>query len=205
MDGRITAGTSAVNQAPITGESLPVDKVIGDEVFAGSVNGSGTVEVEVTHLAADNTISRLIAMVEEAQEKRAPAQRFVDRFALYYTPAVVFLAALVAVIPPLIFGQPLVVPGAPSEGWLYRALALLVVACPCALVISTPVSIVSAISNGARNGVLFKGGAFVEALGQVKNIAFDKTGTLTRGEPAIIQVRSVSCCSGRARRRRERR
>lgn len=193
MDGLMTAGASSVNQAPITGESRPVDKVIGDEVFAGSINGSGTIEVEVTHLAADNTISRLIAMVEEAQEKRAPAQRFVDRFALYYTPAVVILAALVATVPPLIFGQALIVPDAPSQGWLYRALALLVVACPCALVISTPVSIVSAISNGARNGVLFKGGAFIEALGQVRNIAFDKTGTLTRGEPAVIQVRSVSC------------
>ena len=193
MDGRILAGSSAVNQAPITGESRPVDKVIGDNILAGTINGAGSLEVEVTHLAADNTISRLIAMVEEAQEKRAPAQRFVDRFALYYTPAVVILAALVAIIPPLLLDQPLLVPEDPSQGWLYRALALLVVACPCALVISTPVTIVSAISNGARHGVLFKGGAFIEALGRIKNIAFDKTGTLTMGQPALIQVRSVAC------------
>jgi Cd2+/Zn2+-exporting ATPase len=193
MDGRILAGSSAVNQAPITGESRPVDKEVADTIFAGSINGPGSLEIEVTHLASDNTISRLIAMVEEAQEKRAPAQRFVDRFARYYTPAVVFLAALVAIIPPLLLDQPLIVPEDPSQGWLYRALALLVVACPCALVISTPVSIVSAISNGARHGVLFKGGAFIEALGQIKTIAFDKTGTLTRGQPALIQVHAVAC------------
>jgi Cd2+/Zn2+-exporting ATPase len=193
MDGRILAGESAVNQAPITGESHPIDKVIGDTIFAGSINGSGSLEVEVTHLAADNTISRLIAMVEEAQEKRAPAQRFVDRFALYYTPVVVILAALVAIVPTVFFDQLLIVSEDPTQGWLYRALALLVVACPCALVISTPVSIVSAISNGAHHGVLFKGGAFVESLGRIKTIAFDKTGTLTRGEPTVIQVRAVAC------------
>jgi Cd2+/Zn2+-exporting ATPase len=193
MDGHILAGSSAVNQAPITGESRPVDKEVGDTIFAGSINGPGSLEVEVTHLASDNTISRLIAMVEEAQEKRAPAQRFVDRFARYYTPAVVILAALVAIIPPLLLDQPLIVPEDPPQGWLYRALALLVVACPCALVISTPVSIVSAISNGARHGVLFKGGAFIEALGRIKTIAFDKTGTLTRGQPALIQVHAVAC------------
>ena len=193
MDGRILAGSSAVNQAPITGESRSVDKEVGDTIFAGSINGPGSLEVEVTHLASDNTISRLIAMVEEAQEKRAPAQRFVDRFARYYTPAVVILAALVAIIPPVLLDQPLIVSEDPSQGWLYRALALLVVACPCALVISTPVTIVSAISNGARHGVLFKGGAFIEALGQIKTIAFDKTGTLTRGQPALIQVHAVAC------------
>ena len=195
MDGRILSGSSSVNQAPITGESNPIDKDVGDTIFAGSINGPGSFEAEVTHLASDNTISRLIAMVEEAQEKRAPAQRFVDRFARYYTPAVVILAAMVATIPPFLFEQPLIVPEDPSQGWLYRALALLVVACPCALVISTPVSIVSAISNGARHGVLFKGGAFIEALGQIKTIAFDKTGTLTRGQPALIQVNAVACTS----------
>ncbi len=193
MDGRILVGSSAINQAPITGESRLVDKETGDNVFAGSINGAGSLEVEVTHLASDNTISRLIAMVEEAQEKRAPAQRFVDRFARYYTPAVVFLAALVAIIPPLLLDQALIVPEAPAEGWLYRALALLVVACPCALVISTPVSIVSAISNGAKHGVLFKGGAFIEALGSIKIIAFDKTGTLTSGRPALIGIRAATC------------
>ena len=193
MDGRILSGISTVNQAPITGESRQVDKEAGDSIFAGSINGQGSLEIEVTHLAADNTISLLIAMVEEAQEKRAPAQRFVDEFARYYTPAIVILAALVATIPPLLLDQPLLVPENPSEGWLYRALALLVVACPCALVISTPVSIISAISNGARHGVLFKGGAFVEALGRIRTIAFDKTGTLTRGQPALIKVQAATC------------
>ncbi|MCB8984270.1 MAG: heavy metal translocating P-type ATPase [Ardenticatenaceae bacterium] len=193
MDGRLLSGSSAVNQAPITGESVPVDKQPGDEVFAGSINGQGTLEISVTHLAADNTISRLIKMVEEAQEKQAPTQRFVDRFARYYTPAVVVIAALVAIVPPLFFGLPLVDPVDPLQGWLYRGLALLVVACPCALVISTPVSIVSAISNGARHGVIFKGGAYVEELSRVKAVAFDKTGTLTRGEPAVVAVRSLAC------------
>jgi len=193
MDGLVVSGLSAVNQAPITGESNPVDKGDGDSVFAGSINGQGTLEIELSHLAVDNTISRLITMVEEAQEKRAPAQRFVDQFARYYTPAIVILAAAVAIIPPLILDQPFLVPADPAQGWLYRALALLVVACPCALVISTPVSIISAISNGARHGVIFKGGAFVEALGRVHTIAFDKTGTLTKGQPAVIQVRSIAC------------
>ena len=193
MDGRLLSGQSAVNQAPITGESVPVEKDPGDDVFAGSINGQGTLEVEVTHLAADNTISRLIKMVEEAQDKRAPTQRFVDQFAKYYTPAVVVVAALVAIVPVLFFDQLLVDPVNVTEGWLYRALALLVVACPCALVISTPVSIVSAISNGARNGVIFKGGAHLEELSRVKAIAFDKTGTLTKGQPAVVAVRSAQC------------
>ena len=193
MDGIILSGQSAVNQAPITGESLPIEKAAGDSVFAGTINGPGTLEIELTHLAADNTISRIITMVEEAQEKRAPAQRFVDQFARIYTPVVVILASFVALVPPLILGQPFLVPADPPQGWLYRALALLVVACPCALVISTPVSIISAISNGARHGVIFKGGAVVEALGRVQRIAFDKTGTLTKGRPALLQVRSAAC------------
>ena len=193
MDGRLLSGQSAVNQAPITGESIPVEKALGDDLFAGSINGQGTLEIEVTHLAADNTISRLIKMVEEAQDQRAPTQRFVDQFAKYYTPAVVVVAALVAIIPVLFFDQLLVDPVDTTAGWLYRALALLVVACPCALVISTPVSIVSAISNGARNGVIFKGGAHLEQLSRVKVIAFDKTGTLTQGQPAVVEVRSALC------------
>lgn len=196
MDGLVVAGTSAVNQAPITGESQPVSKTAGANLFAGTINGAGTLEVEVTHLAADNTISRIIQMVEAAQEKRAPAQRFVDRFARIYTPAVVVLAALVAVVPPLFFGQPFWNPDATTQGWLYRALALLVVACPCALVISTPVSIVSAISNGARHGVLFKGGAYLEALSRARAFAFDKTGTLTQGQPAVVAARSLACIDG---------
>lgn len=193
MDGRILAGATSINQAPITGESRLIDKQVGDTVFASSINGAGSLEIEVTHLAADNTISRLIKMVEEAQDKKAPTQRFIDRFARYYTPAVVGIAILVATIPPLFFGQPFIDPIDPMLGWLYRALTLLVVACPCALVISTPVTIVSAISNGARNGVLFKGGAHVEELARVKAIAFDKTGTLTKGQPTVVAVRSVAC------------
>lgn len=193
MDGRVLAGVSSVNQAPITGESRLVEKAAGDQVFASSINGEGSLEIEVTHLAADNTISRLIKMVEEAQERRAPAQRLVDRFAQIYTPAVVVLATLVALVPPLFFGAPFWNAAAPTQGWLYRALALLVVACPCALVISTPVSIVSAISNAAHNGVLIKGGAYLEILSRARAIAFDKTGTLTRGRPAVVAVRSVRC------------
>jgi Zn2+/Cd2+-exporting ATPase len=194
MDGRVVQGESLVNQAPITGESRLILKEPGSEteVFASSVNGAGVLHVEVTRRAEDNTISRIIQMVEEAQEKRAPAQRFVDRFARVYTPAVVVLAVLVAAVPPLFFGQPFLSTEG-SQGWLYRALALLVVACPCALVISTPVSLISAISNAARHGVLVKGGAYLEVLSQVRAIAFDKTGTLTRGEPVVVDVQSMAC------------
>ena len=193
MDGVIISGASSVNQAPITGESMPVTKRLGDEVYAGAINLEGALILRVTHLAADNTISRVIQMVEEAQEKRAPAQRLVDRFARVYTPAVVALAVLVAAIPPLVWGQPFLNPDATTHGWLYRALALLVVACPCALVISTPVSLISAISNAARHGVLVKGGAFLEALAGVRVMAFDKTGTLTAGKPMVVMVRAVEC------------
>ncbi len=195
MDGRILSGASAINQAPITGESKLVEKVAGNTVFASSINGEGTLEIEITHLAADNTISRVIQMVEEAQEKRAPAQRLVDRFASYYTPTVVGLAILVAIVPPLVWGQPFWNPDSETQGWFYRALALLVVACPCALVISTPVSLVSAISNAARHGVLVKGGAALESLSRVKTVAFDKTGTLTQGSPTVVSVHSVACTS----------
>ncbi len=188
MDGRVLRGASAVNQAPITGESILVEKSPGDEVFAGTVNGEGALEIQVTRLAADNTISRIIHMVEEAQAQKAPSQRWVDLFARYYTPAVVGLAILIATVPPLFLGQPFLEPGTGSHGWLYRALALLIIACPCALVISTPVSIVSAISNAARNGVLVKGGAYLEAAGGLRVVAFDKTGTLTRGAPAVTDV-----------------
>jgi Zn2+/Cd2+-exporting ATPase len=192
LDGRVHAGTSAVNQAPITGESASVNKRAGDMVYAGSINGEGALEIDVHSLSADSTISRIIRMVEQAQEKRAPSQRFVDRFAHYYTPAVVGIAVLVALVPPLLFGSPFL-NTAGAQGWLYRALELLVVACPCALVISTPVSIVSAISNAARHGVLIKGGAYLEALGSIKAIAFDKTGTLTEGRPNVVRVKSVGC------------
>jgi len=188
MDGQVTKGASAVNQAPITGESIPVEKKPRDDVYAGTVNGEGALEIKVTRLAADNTINRIIHKVEEAQAQKAPSQRWVDQFARYYTPAVVGLAVFIAAVPPLFFDQPFLEPGTGVHGWLYRALALLIIACPCALVISTPVSIVSAISNAARNGVLVKGGAYLEAAGGLRVIAFDKTGTLTQGRPVVTDV-----------------
>ena len=198
MDGVVLTGHSLVNQAPITGESALIDKGPGAEVFAGTVNNAGALTVAVRRRVEDNTISRIIHMVEEAQEKKAPAQRFVDRFARVYTPAVMVLAALTAVAPPLFFGQPFLDPAPGVHGWLYRGLALLVVACPCALVISTPVTIVSAISNGARHGVLFKGGAALETLSRVRVVALDKTGTLTHGRPAVVAVQSADCTANGA-------
>jgi Cd2+/Zn2+-exporting ATPase len=192
MDGMILSGESAVNQAPITGESVPVEKVPGNEVFAGTVNGQGSLTVQVTRRAADTTIARIIRMVEEAQAQKAPSQRFVDRFARVYTPIVIAVAAGVAVLPPLagwLMGAGTF--ATLSGQWIYRALVLLVIACPCALVISTPVSIVSAIASAARSGVLIKGGAYLEGLGRLKVMAFDKTGTLTVGEPRVVDVRCV--------------
>ncbi len=192
MDGEVTAGTSSANQAPITGESIPVHKTVGDAVYAGSINGEGALEMRVTHLAADNTLSRIIKLVEEAQSVRAPSQRLIDRFAHYYTPGVVVLALLVATVPPLLFGAPFI-DTPEGHGWFYRALSMLVIACPCALVISTPVTIISAITAAARRGVLIKGGAHLEALSEIRAIAFDKTGTLTAGQPVVTQLRSVDC------------
>lgn len=178
VDGKILSGTSSINQAPITGESLPVDKAIGDMVYAATINGEGALEIETGHVAGDSTLDRIVRMVEEAQAQRAPSQGFVDKFAAIYTPSVVGIASLLAVVPPLLLG------GAWSD-WVYRSLALLVIACPCALVISTPVTIVSALAGAARNGVLIKGGAYIENLHKIRAIAFDKTGTITRGVPAV--------------------
>lgn len=184
LDGEITNGESSINQAPITGESIPVDKVIGDAVYAGTINESGSLEIKVTKLVEDTTISKIIHLVEEAQEKKAPTQAFVDKFATIYTPIVFILALFIMVIPPLF-------DSAWSE-WFYKGLELLVVACPCALVISTPVAIVSAIGNAAKNGVLIKGGTFLEKAGAINAIAFDKTGTLTEGKPAVSEVVSLA-------------
>ncbi|HPH96989.1 MAG TPA: heavy metal translocating P-type ATPase [Anaerolineaceae bacterium] len=192
MDGVIEQGGSEINQAPITGESMPVYKTTGAEVFAGTLNGSGALHIQVSRLVQDNTLTRIVHMVEEAQNRRAPIQRFIDRFAEVYTPAIIVLAALVAVIPPLFFGQPFLNP-VEGHGWLYRALSLLVIGCPCALVISTPVTMLSAISAAARQGVLVKGGVHLESLQAIRLFAFDKTGTLTRGQPAVTAFGGADC------------
>jgi Cd2+/Zn2+-exporting ATPase len=184
VDGRVLTGRSGVDQAPITGESMPVDKEPGAEVFAGSLNGEGALEVRSSKPASDTTLARIIHAVEEAQASRAPSQAFVDRFARVYTPAVVALALLVLLGPPLAgWGN--------WDTWIYRALALLVVACPCALVISTPVTIVSALAGGARRGILIKGGLHLENAGRARVVALDKTGTLTEGRPEVVEVVSL--------------
>jgi Cd2+/Zn2+-exporting ATPase len=184
LDGIVRNGRSEVNQAPITGESLPIEKTEGDEVFAGTINGHAALTVTVTRRRADTTLARIVHLVESAQAKRAPLQQFIDRFAAWYTPTVVALAVLIAVVPFLAFGQPF-------DVWWYRALVLLVVACPCALVISTPVSIVSALAGAAQQGVLVKGGIHLERLAGVRVVAFDKTGTVTTGRLTLDAVETV--------------
>ncbi|WP_448359672.1 heavy metal translocating P-type ATPase [Fluviibacter sp.] len=185
LDGILISGNSAVNQAPITGESLPVDKIVGDEVFAGTINQTGSFEYKVTAEATHSTLARIIHAVEAAQGSRAPTQRFVDQFAKIYTPAVFLLAVLVAVLPPLLMAQS-------WQEWIYKALVMLVIACPCALVISTPVTIVSGLAAAARKGILIKGGAFLEAGRSMKVLAVDKTGTLTYGKPAQTDFFALS-------------
>jgi Zn2+/Cd2+-exporting ATPase len=184
VDGTVAAGHSDVNEAPITGESLPADKGPGADVYAGTINGHGALEITVTRVGADTRVARIIHLVEDAQARRAPIQSFVDRFGRIYTPAVIAAALAIAIVPPLF--------GAPALVWVYRALVLLVVSCPCALVISTPVSIVAAVSAAASRGVLIKGGAALERLAGVRAIGFDKTGTLTAGELSVAGVVAVA-------------
>jgi len=181
LDGTITTGKSSVNQAPITGESMPVEKSEGDPVFAGTVNERGSFEFEVTANQGNTTLARIVRSIQEAQGQRAPTQRFVDQFAKYYTPTVVVLAVLVAALPPLLFSQPF-------SPWLYKALVMLVIACPCALVISTPVTVVSGLAAAAKLGILVKGGVYLEEGRKLRAVALDKTGTLTHGKPIVTDV-----------------
>ncbi|MGY2894819.1 heavy metal translocating P-type ATPase [Deinococcus sp. UYEF24] len=180
-DGRIVKGTSSLDDSPVTGESVPVVKTVGDQVFAGSINTEGVLSVEVQRAAADNTIARIIHMVEEAEASKAPTARFIDRFSRVYTPGVVAVSAAVAVLPPLLMGGE-------WHTWLYKGISLLLIGCPCALVLSVPAAITSGVSAGARRGLLIKGGAALETLGSVRTVAFDKTGTLTAGKPVVTDV-----------------
>jgi Cd2+/Zn2+-exporting ATPase len=185
LDGKIISGQSTVNQAPITGESMPVEKKPGDAVFAGTINERGAFEFTVTANKGDTTLARIIRSVQAAQGERAPTQRFVDQFARYYTPAVVVLAVLIAAVPPLAFG-------AKFMPWLYKALVTLVIACPCALVISTPVTVVSGLAAAARRGILIKGGVYLEEGRKLKALALDKTGTLTHGKPEVTDIQELN-------------
>ena len=181
LDGVIIKGDSFINQAPITGESIPVEKQVGDEVFAGSINGNSAIEIKTTKTANNSSIAKIIQAVEHAQSKRSSSEKWVDKFARIYTPCMIVLAIFIAIVPPLFLAQPWI-------KWIYQALVILVIACPCALVISTPISIVSSLARAARNGILIKGGNFIEIPTRLKAIAFDKTGTLTKGQPIVKQI-----------------
>jgi Zn2+/Cd2+-exporting ATPase len=185
LDGIVINGESSVNQAPITGESMPAHKKIGDSVYAGTLNEQGYLEIIVTKRSQDTVLSKIVKLVGEAERKKSPTEKFVDKFARYYTPAVIFLAAGVATVPSLVFGQPF-------NEWLYKALVLLVISCPCALAISTPVSMISGITGAAKNGVLIKGGNYIEEMAKAKVFVFDKTGTLTEGRPVVTDVLEVN-------------
>jgi Cd2+/Zn2+-exporting ATPase len=192
-DGIVKSGHSSVDQAAVTGESIPVVKASGDPVMAGTVNAEGALEIEVTRKSSDSTVARIARLVEQAQAKRSPTERFIDHFARWYTPAVVVLAILLVAIPVLAYGQPLLDTADGTRGWLYRGLALLIVACPCALVISIPVTVVSSLTRLARLGVLVKGGEQLDKLAEIRTIAFDKTGTLTDGRPTVTAVQARGC------------
>lgn len=181
LDGVVLSGSSAINQAPITGESLPVGKGPGSDVYAGTINGDGSLEIRSSKAAGQTTLAHIIQLVAQAQSKRSPSEQWVESFARVYTPAVMLLSLAVFLVPPLFFGSP-------WEMWIYRSLVLLVIGCPCALVISTPVTVVAALTAAARNGVLLKGGSYVETPARLKAVAFDKTGTLTKGEPEVVEV-----------------
>ena len=185
LDGELTKGQSAVNQAPITGESIPVAKTIGDKVFAGTINETGSFEYRITAAQTDSTLSRIIRAVEEAQGSRAPTQRFVDSFAKIYTPIVFVIALGIAIVPPLLFGLAWM-------PWIYKALVLLVIACPCALVVSTPVTVVSGLAAAAKAGILIKGGVYLEEGRKLKSLALDKTGTITQGKPVVTDIVALS-------------
>jgi len=185
LDGIITSGQSSINQAPITGESMPVEKKSGDAIFAGTINERGAFEFRVTANKGNTTLARIIRSVQAAQSERAPTQRFVDQFACYYTPAIVILAMLIAGVPPLFFSEA-------WTPWFYKALVTLVIACPCALVISTPVTVVSGLAAAARRGILIKGGVYLEEGRKLKALALDKTGTLTYGKPEVTDIRGLN-------------
>ncbi|MFP4457338.1 MAG: heavy metal translocating P-type ATPase [Clostridia bacterium] len=184
LDAKVVSGSSSVNQAPITGESIPMEKNVSDVIYAGTINQEGYLEAKVIKESKDTTLAKIIELVEQAQSQKAPSERFIDTFAKYYTPIVISVAVFIAIIPPLFLNYDF-------NEWFYRAIALLVVSCPCALVISTPVSIVSALGNAAKNGVLIKGGAYLERAGKINALAFDKTGTLTEGNPKVTSVISL--------------
>lgn len=193
VDGVVMKGISSVNQAPVTGESVPVVRTVDDDVMAGTVNGEAALEVRATRLATEGTIARIAQLVEQAQAQRSPAERFIDRFARWYTPAVVALAVLVVAVPVVAFGAPLLNQADGTTGWLYRGLAMLIIACPCALVISIPVTVVSGLTRLANLGVLVKGGAQLDRLAAIQVIAFDKTGTLTHGRPRVTNLATLAC------------
>ena len=193
VDGEVIKGISSVNQAPVTGEDVPILKEVGDEVMAGTVNGEAALEVRVTRPSSEGTIARIAKLVEQAQSERSPAERFIDRFARYYTPAVVVLALLVVAIPVFAFGQPFLDTADGTRGWMYRGLTLLIIACPCALVISIPVTVVSGLTRLAQLGVLVKSGALLDRMADITIVAFDKTGTLTHGKPTVTGMLSPEC------------